>query len=389
MVRKVGGRLLVMSLGLIVAFGLIEIGGRLVMGFKPPPGWAQNFYDRVGYELHPDTSYTYVSKSGEFEIEVKLNHRGLHDVEHSLHKPDGVFRILILSDSYGQSREVPLETNFARQLEGVLNSAAPTGLRYEVINAGYAGLGTTQEYLYYTTEGRQYDPDLVLLGFYVGNDVMDNYGPLIKAWDGVDHVNFPTFSIDGSLRQPGMAIRRRLPTWIHQNSYLVHTIWDVLNGPADADRIEVGDPNGESQIDLHVPMGIYLPADETWQNAWNVTEIALRHLKTAVENDGAKLGVFVIPDRRQIYDENWNATLARLPDLDPDNLDRERPTNTVLALLDTVGIPRLSLLEPFRATQKRLYFEVDGHFNAAGHTLAARALAQWLSDSQLILGAER
>ena len=54
---------------MILAFLLIEAAGRLVMGFDPLPGWAQDFNNRVGYELRPYQEYTYVSQSGEFEID--------------------------------------------------------------------------------------------------------------------------------------------------------------------------------------------------------------------------------------------------------------------------------------------------------------------------------
>ncbi|MBN2305965.1 MAG: hypothetical protein JXQ72_15900, partial [Anaerolineae bacterium] len=169
---KIVGRVLGLGFGLLMAFALIEIAGRVVLGFDPLSGWAQDFNSRVGYELRPGERYTYASRSGEFEIDVQHNNRGLHDINHALDKPEDVFRVLVLSDSYGHAREVSLEDNFARRLEVLLNDtvngAAPDGLTVEVINAGHFGLGTTQEYLYYTTEGRRYDPDLVLLGFYVG-----------------------------------------------------------------------------------------------------------------------------------------------------------------------------------------------------------------------------
>ncbi len=374
------GRMLGLAFGVIVAFLLIELAGRLVMGFDPLPGWAQDFNDRVGYELRPHQKYLYVSQSGEFEIEVKQNARGLHDVEHDLAKPGSVFRILILSDSYGQAREVPLEVNFARQLETLLNASAPDGVAFEVINAGHFGLGTTQEYLYYTIEGRRYDPDLVLVGFYVGNDVIDNHAPLIRAWNAVDTVDFPYFSPDGELHQPGMAARRRVLSWLRQNIYLANT----LAGGLPPERVEVGNPNAITERALRVPMGVYLSPDATWQDAWTTTDHALGALQAAVERDGAALGVFVIPDRRQIYDADWGSTLAKLPDLDPAALDRERPTRTVLDRLGARHIPALSLLEPFRAADERLYFEIDGHFNAAGHRLTAEMLAEWLHAAGLL-----
>jgi hypothetical protein len=374
------GRALGLAFGVIAALILIELAGRLVMGFAPLPGWAQDFNNRVGYELRPHEKYLYVSQSGEFENEVQNNARGLHDVEHPLAKPDGVYRILILADSYAQAREVPLAVNFARQLETLLNASAPDGVTFEVINAGHFGLGTTQEYLYYTTEGRRYDPDLVLLGFYVGNDVIDNHAPLIRAWNDIETVEFPYFSPDGHLHQPGLAVQRRVLSWLRQNVYLVNT----LAGGPPPERVEVGDPNAITERALRVPMGVYQPPDATWQDAWAVTDHALGVLQTAVEQDGRTLAVFVIPDRRQIYDTEWAATLAKLPDLDPASLDRERPTRAALDLLAARHIPALSLLEPFRAADVRLYFEIDGHFNAAGHRLTAETLAAWLRAAGLI-----
>ena len=378
------GRIAALGFGLILAFALIEIAGRIALGFEPLPGWARDFYSRVGYELRPHDSYIYASRDGEFENEVRTNARGLHDVEHTLDKPAGVFRILILSDSYGQAREVPIEANFARRLEAHLNEGAPAGTVFEVINAGQFGLGTTQEYLYYTVEGRRYDPDLVLVGFYVGNDVVDNHAPLIQAWNGVAEVDFPYFSPDGTLHQPGMAIGRRILSWLRQNTTLGYLAARAMGESGDAERVEVGDADAVSADALRVPMGVYLPPDAIWEDAWAVTAHAFAELKRGVEADGARLGVFVIPDRRQVYDEDWAATLDRLPDLAAAALDRKRPTNTVLALLAAQDIPALSLLEPFRAAMERLYFPGDGHFTPAGHALTAQTLAGWLQDAGLI-----
>jgi hypothetical protein len=374
------GRALALLFGLALAVALIEIAGRVAFGFDPLPGWAQEFNSRVGYELRPYQEYTYVSLSGEFENVVKHNSRGLHDVEHELDKPDGVFRILILADSYGHSREVPLEVNFARQLERLLNIAAPDGMTFEVINAGYFGLGTTQEYLYYATEGDRYHPDLVLLGFYVGNDVVDNHAPLIRAWNAIDTVDFPTFSPDGTLHQPGMAARRRVLSWLRQNSFLINR----LAGGPPPNRVEVGDPNAATAQALRVPMGVYPLPDITWLEAWAITNHALGALKTVADRNGARFAVFVIPDRRQMDDADWSATLAKLPDLNPADLDRERPTRMILDLLAQGAIPALDLLEPFRAADEPLYFEIDGHFNAAGHALTAELLEEWLREEGLI-----
>ncbi|MBN1564718.1 MAG: hypothetical protein JXA10_12805 [Anaerolineae bacterium] len=381
------GRVIMLLFGLALALVLVEIAGRLVFDFDPLPGWAQDFNNRVGYELRPYQGYEYISQSDEFAITVKHNSRGLHDVEHILEKPVGVFRILILADSYGHAREVPLEAHFARQLEALLNDSAPEGMTFEVINAGHFGLGTVQEYLYYTTEGYRYDPDLVLLGFYVGNDVLDNYGPLIRQWNAVETVDFPHYEyVSGTLNliQPGMDSTRRFKSWLRQNIFIVNT----LAGSRPPDRVEVGDPTSITDQTLYVPMGIYLKTATLWDEAWGVVPYALRDLRAAVEADDAQFGVFVIPDRRQIYDADWESALTKLADLDPAALDREQPTRRIMDVLASEHIPALNLLDPFRATDERLYFEIDGHWNEAGHTLTAKVLADWLRDEALIVAME-
>lgn len=378
------GRLIALGLGLLFAFALIEIGGRVVLGFRPLPRWAQTFYARAGYELRPGETYTYASTRGEFEVLVRHNARGLHDVEHALRKPPGTFRVLILADSYGHAREVPLEQNFARQLEARLNASAPPGTCFEVINAGHFGLGTTQEYLYYAEEGRRYAPDLVLLGFYVGNDVVDNHAPLIRAWNGVNAVSFPYFTPDGTLQQPGLALHRRVLAWLRQNLALGDALAAALAGTGRPERVEVGDPGDAAARTVRVPAGVYLPPDAVWAEAWAVTGLALDRLAAAVRADGATLAVWVIPDRRQIYDEDWAALLRALPELDPAALDRARPTRTILALLAARDLPTLSLEQAFRAATERVYFPIDGHFTPAGHALVAQALAAWLREVPLV-----
>ncbi len=386
------GRALALGFGVLMALALIEIAGRAALGFAPLPLWAQDFSARVGYELRPHQEYTYASVSGEFENRVKNNRRGLHDIERPLAKPAHTFRVLILSDSYGQAREVPLAQNFARQLAAQLTAAAPDGVTVDVINAGHFGLGTTQEYLYYREEGRRYDPDLVLLGFYAGNDVVDNHAPLIKAWNDVDTVDFPYLDTGDTLHQPGLAARRRVLSWLRHNVYLVHTLSDAFAETNTPERVEVGGSESITARALRVPAGVYLPPDDVWSAGWAVTGLALDRLQGAVTADGAQFAVFVIPDRRQLYDDDWRAMLDRLPELDPAQLDRLRPTDTVLALLAERDIAALNLLDAFSAfhqdaardSDTRLYFAIDGHFTPEGHTLTAQALAAWLTESGFV-----
>ena len=51
------------------------------------------------------------------------------------------------------------------------------GFQPEVINAGFGGYSIRDQLEYYTEKGRSLQPDLVVLGVYVGNDFLDLQGP--------------------------------------------------------------------------------------------------------------------------------------------------------------------------------------------------------------------
>lgn len=75
-------------------------------------------------------------------------------------KLEGVYRILLLGDSYAEGLRVPLEQTFGKTLEAALNASAPAGQRFEVINAGISGWGTDQQLLWLRSEGAKYQPDV-------------------------------------------------------------------------------------------------------------------------------------------------------------------------------------------------------------------------------------
>jgi hypothetical protein len=147
-------------------------------------GWV-GIPDKVGVYSHlPDVT----------RVDVVFNSRGFRDKEHSYSKPDGMFRILILGDSFVQARQVPQECAFTEILENLLNKHANPG-HFEVINAGVSGYSTDQEYLYFVTEGYKYHSDLILLVFFTQNDVWNNSDRLdVRTF----HPPNPYFSLDGN-----------------------------------------------------------------------------------------------------------------------------------------------------------------------------------------------
>jgi hypothetical protein len=173
------------AFGLVAALGLGEMMVRLI----PPlarKASARQAGQRPQAQVHPqglyrmdsDTTWTLTPGfSGRFtrsyfDILVEANDKGLRDRDFPAKAP-GVFRILGLGDSFAFGWGVPIEATFFKRLEVLLNGSRP-GVGYEVVNGGIPGFGTYEALHVLTSVVPDYQPDLVLLAFYEGNDYLNN-----------------------------------------------------------------------------------------------------------------------------------------------------------------------------------------------------------------------
>ncbi len=113
----------------------------------------------------------YRHKSADVTIQFRINSRGLRaDQEYPYEKPIGTKRILSIGDSFTVGYEVDVEEIFSSIMERELNA---DGGRVEVLNAGVSGFSNAEAALYLERELYKYDPDIVMLNFFI-NDLVDN-----------------------------------------------------------------------------------------------------------------------------------------------------------------------------------------------------------------------
>ena len=112
------------------------------------------------------------------------NALGLNDEEFEVPKPPGRFRILALGDSFTFGL-VPYPHTVMTLLEARLRAACP-GRDLDVLNFGIGGAGVRDYRAIVTLGLATYDPDLVLVNFYAGNDGPDLYREVHERSRGPD-----------------------------------------------------------------------------------------------------------------------------------------------------------------------------------------------------------
>ncbi len=127
-------------------------------------------------------------------------------------------RILCIGDSVTFGIGVNAGQAFPAQLEAFLSEAHPER-RWQVLNAGQPGWGTSQELLWLEKEGFALKPDLILLGFTLNDPHDDWTNGLMKTEKGVLVRNAQGRPLETGLRR----ITQKVPFYplLCENSYLL------------------------------------------------------------------------------------------------------------------------------------------------------------------------
>jgi hypothetical protein len=257
--RSCLANLVMLALGLIATLAIMEIGVWIVLGRSDQLLKASNTVfkelhvsdDTLLYRQRPDAHVVYTQ--AEFSVDVSTNAHGLRDVDHTYDKPDGVFRVFVLGDSFMAALQVERADALPDQLETRLNvdpRTAESGYRIEVLNGGVSGYNTLDEYLMLREEALRYSPDLVLYAFVVNDTVgliapersafgealyalADESGNLVLDKDGEPQlIREPLASEDVVLPgSPG-----RVEAWLIAHSRLYAALYPILQRAQPLER---------------------------------------------------------------------------------------------------------------------------------------------------------
>jgi len=244
----------------------------------------------------------------------------------------GMRRLLILGDSFVEALQVDADESCARRAETALGPA------WQVYPLGVSGLGTVDELALLRDVADAYERDAVVLLF-CDNDLADS----------ADDADRPR--VDDSLAARlvrGSALLRRI--YFQKGLYRRHR----------SDRSQ-----RQSQVWLQ-------PAPEWVEPAWSRVETALDTMNRHCRNAGVALVVLRVPPEQSMSyaeaadpDANHGAVGLRLARLCS---ERSIPFTDLRSDLET----------DHRLTGRRHYHRGDGHWNAAGHEVAGRRIAEMI-----------
>jgi hypothetical protein len=314
-------------------------------------------HPELGWSLKADVDYHYRMKTD--MVHVQHNSKGFHDSEHSFENPDGIPRVVVLGDSFMEAFSVDSGETFYSQLAGHLREA---GKPLEVINLGVGGYGTLQEYLVYMAVGRRYRPDVVVLGFYFGNDLYNNDreletllhgGNLITNRPFLDPERLDEFAItsidyEASMQRYNTAVQAR-NTKLHRlgEHLAIFRALELAKARLFPTRVrESVTPREDREF---VSLGMHLCEEPPeFSRAWKITGRVLEKLNEEVRAQGAELLIFTVTAEYEVDAALMRTVQADYHDPDALCVEAAPAYQRLREISDELGIAYIDLLPEFR-----------------------------------------
>lgn len=359
-------------LGLLLLEGMVRLAGDLIL----PTGlryalsvqdfvreWSTLFTNDpyLGTILKPDLDVT-LSLPGEYRYRVQTSDLGLGGAGFRDAAPNGAAVAVAVGDSFTWGLGVAAEETWVTRLSESLGT--------KVLNLGVPGHGSIQTRRILERTALPLHPRLILWGF-VPNDLEDaavfsgRVPADVRPPDALDRL-FQSLRPTSRLAMVvEFALGRGPFSWAQGYVEVERPGFDMRFHPSLAAR----------QTDL---------ASEQIDAGWWLTRQALLEAKQMADDAGATLVILLFPMRERTYRQ-------LLQEVAPEEDEAVYSADALwLRMLDfgqEVGIEMIDLTTAFTAHAEAgepLYFRTDGHWNAAGHAVAAEAIYEGLRQKGLL-----
>lgn len=294
----------------------------------------------------------------EFSITYNHNSKGLRDYEYSYEKNPSTYRIIMVGDSVTEGIGVEFEESIPKVLDKKLKQIGD----YEVINFGFAGFGPVPEAIIIEEEVMKYNPDMIIIGYYIGNDVTK-----------IDAGVFNRIPDEFWLEEQHEMLKKELykakvntkfRNFLRRNFMIYRFIKEKFIYKFTHSKLNIDDFK-----DLVVLREQY--PDYINKNL-NTTYLVFDFLKRLTEENDIDFLVTLLPIKEQIY-----------PDLFNVEGDLKKPQRLLKNQLEQLNI---SFLDPSSVLEERdeiVYWKIDDHPNKRGYEIIADYIYTELKDNWL------
>ena len=370
--RRVAARCAALILG--VGFSLLLAEG-LVRVLMPTPFALSEvtrfleYHERLGQVFIPGKTAIHTVRF-ESRNKVAINSHGMRNPEVPLKKPAGTRRIALLGDSFASNLPVPQAEVFTEVMDRLLPED------WEILNFGVDGYTTLQEWMQFGETVAAFEPDAVMVLFYLRNDLEDNVGysgvpnyrPLARlgADDRLEVYNVPC-PIPPQLQDTG----EKRPWLLITDFHLYNLIRKVL---FVREHVLV---NAYPEIPL-----FNTQISEKNAYAWKLFESILAAFKKDCDQKGVPIVLVNAPTILQVYEEEYWQTVRESRNLQ-DGHDLGLPSRKLSDICRKLGIPFVDLLPGLKQradSGEILYFRIFQHWNALGNRRVGEILADYVRE---------
>jgi hypothetical protein len=366
----------------------------------------------------------------EFDYTFQTNSLGLRGPERAFAKAAGTQRVVVVGDSFVAGFGVGDGEVFTARLERILNERSqPTGVErpivhsrsewttLEVINVGRNGTSTIRELDLYRLIGRRFEPDVVVLAFYVGNDlvevVQEHDAEELRRWHPSGVARRAAYGLCPNLYFElallKMSAEARQTEERRSDEEILTALRRMcgeLGGDFEAAKAAYGRLPGDVKDALAARLlrdhqvlaaccdpgrlrRALAPDEDFFARAWPRVERHLELLREEAGEDKARFVVLIIPDAVQVDPEAQRLAAEIGFEVEEAWLTSTSPTQAaVVDWCRKADVPCLDLTDKLRQSAEPLYYRQDGHWNEAGHERAAELLADFLREKMSVVSGQ-
>jgi hypothetical protein len=329
----------------------------------------------VGYIYQPNAK---AFESGrEYYMSYNINSLGLRDREYDVNAKD-VFRVLLFGDSFSESHGLTLEESLPKQIEQNLQKEFDRkGLQVkaEVVNISFGGYSPYHYWKSYRRWKSTFNPQLILIGFYMGNDFQcEDENIRYEIDDGEIVGEYLEGDRRASQKKDSM---RSIRKWLAQKSelYVLMRNFFYYNEMIGLLTMQAKVQETTKQLQPYL-----VPEPKEVKKEREKCFGYLKRLKDEAAADGVPVALMTIPVKFEI-DQYYLEQIIKTQRINPDALNLDQPYKDLANFCGSVGI---YYFDPREAMKKEtvvnndLYFKYDGHWNAKGiETASLSVIRQW------------